>query len=58
MHIEIDQDKLYPRKFTNSLGTRIELLCCNCFLNECFVLGCIESTSQGKCECKQDHSSL
>lgn len=58
MHIEIDQGKLYRRKMTDSVGSRIELLCCNCFLNECFELGCIGSTPQGNCQCRQDHRSL
>ncbi len=56
MHIEIDQDKLYRRTFQDSMQSKVMMLCCNCFLNECFELGCIRSTKDGSCECQQDHS--
>ena len=57
MHIELDSDKLYNRKFKNSLdGSKTMMkLCCNCYLSECYELGCIEQTSDGICECGLEH---
>jgi len=56
MHIEIDSNRLYRRSFQDSMGKKIMMLCCNCFLNECFDIGCIGSTNDGSCECRLDHS--
>lgn len=56
MHIELDPDKLYKRKFTTSERTTISNYCCNCFLEECYEFGCIKQTKEGFCECRLDHS--
>ena len=60
MHIELDSDKLYQRKFTtiDSLGekTRISNYCCNCFLEEGYEFGCIKQTKEGFCECRLEHA--
>jgi len=53
MHIEIDSSKLYPRSFQDSLEKKIMMLCCNCFLDECYDLGCIGLEG---CQCRMDHS--
>jgi len=52
MHIDIDQTKLHRRAFRDSVETKNLMLCCNCFLDECFELGCCLDG----CECRQDHS--
>ena len=57
MHIELDSDKLYERKFKTSEGSKIMKLCCNCFLSECYELSCVEETKDGKCECGLVHDS-
>lgn len=53
MHIEIDQDKLHRRAFKDSVETKTMMLCANCFLDECYDLGCLGIEG---CECRQDHS--
>jgi len=74
MHIELDSDTLFHRRFTfksdvthRPLGmykhykkgdTAVLRFCCNCFIEECTELGCIEQTSDGYCECGLDHSVL
>ena len=55
VNIELDPDRLYPRKLSTSLQTEVLNVCCNCFLEECYQSGCIGDTSMGKCECKLDH---
>ena len=52
MHIEIDQDVLHRRSFKDSMGTKVMMLCANCFLDECYDLSCCLDG----CECRQDHS--
>jgi len=54
MHIEIDSTKLYRRTFQDSMEKKIMLLCSNCFLDECYDLGCIGLVG---CQCRMDHSS-
>lgn len=72
MHIELDSDTLFKRRITfkedvmhRPLGinktfkegeTAILRFCCNCFIEECNELGCIEQTSDGYCECGLNHS--
>ena len=52
MHIEIDQDVLHRRTFKDSIETKVMMLCANCFLDECYDLGCCLDG----CECRNDHS--
>lgn len=49
MHIEIDSDKLYERRMNGDP----KLLCANCFLDECYELGCCKE----ECECSREHGS-
>lgn len=51
MHIDIDSDKLYNRKFNGD--PEAKKLCCNCFLSECLELGCCKEG----CECNQEHNA-
>lgn len=59
MFMDLDSDKLYERRIKGNDGHLTDekkKFCCNCYLDECFQLGCIGYTSDGECECKLDHS--